>query len=155
MLKRDFLYRKVKLIQEELAKLEPLAHYSMDEIARDPVKAAAAERMLERIVNRALDINQHLIAELGVGNEVVRRYQDTFLRLGDLGVLSPDLARQIAPSAGFRNVLVHEYDEVDPAKVYQSMADALVQYSQYTDAIIRFVDQHTEPGARPRADYPE
>lgn len=144
MLKRDFLYRKVKLIQEELAKLEPLAHFSMDEIARDPVKSAAVERMLERIVNRALDINQHLIGECGTGAEVVRTYKDSFLRLGDLGVLSSELASQIAPSAGLRNVLVHEYDKVDPSLVYQSMGDALTQYSQYTGAIIQFVDRRTD-----------
>ena len=33
--------------------------------------------------------------------------------MGELGVLSPAFARHLAPLAGFRNVLVHEYVNVD------------------------------------------
>lgn len=148
MLNRDFLERKVKLIQEDLARLEPLAGLSFRELTADDVKYSAVERYLERIVTRALDVNHHCIAELGTGSEAVRTHEDTFLRLGELGVLPAALAHEIAPSAGLRNVLVHEYDHVNPRQVYESVGQALSQYAQYCDALLTFLER---PGdeARP------
>lgn len=144
MLNRDFVERKVKLIQEDLARLEPLANLSFAELTADDVRYSAAERYLERIVTRALDVNRHCIAELGKGSEVVRMHEDTFLRLADLSVLPAALAKEIAPSAGLRNVLVHEYDRVDPRQVYESVGQALAQYARYCDALLKFLETQTE-----------
>jgi len=141
MLNHELIRRKVKLIHEDLAKLEPLAHYSYDEVAKDAVKYGAVERYLERIVTRAIDVNRHCIAELAKGSEVVRTYEDTFLRMADLGVYPVEFGQQIAPSAGLRNVLVHEYDEVDPKKVCESIGKALSQYAQYCDHLLKFLEK--------------
>lgn len=141
MLKNDFIRRKIKLIQEDLAKLEPIAQYSFDQVAKDPMKYGAAERYLERIITRAIDVNRHCIAELGKGNEIVRNYQDTFLRMADFKVYPEKFARAIAPSAGLRNVLVHEYDEVDPNLVFKSVGHALAQYAQYCDYILKMLNR--------------
>src|SRR4030066_409588 len=65
---------------------------------------------LEKIIMRAIDINQHMIAELGRGDERVRGYEDTFYILSQFGIYSEEFAKQIAPSAGLRNRLVHEYN---------------------------------------------
>ncbi len=141
MLNLELIQRKVKLIQEDLSRLEPMAHLSFDEVAKDEVKYSACERYLERIVTRAIDVNRHCIAELGKGNEVVRTYEDSFLRLADFEIYPEDFAKLIAPSAGLRNVLVHEYDEVDPKKVYESVGNALAQYAQYCDYLLKFIEK--------------
>lgn len=139
MLDKELIQRKVKLIQEDLAKLETLAKLSFDQVAKDPVKYGAVERYLERIVTRAIDVNRHCIAELGKGSEVTRTYEDTFLRMADLGIYPEKFARAIAPSAGLRNVLVHEYDEVDPKLVFQSVGKALFQYAKYCDYLLKLI----------------
>jgi len=41
--------------------------------------------------------------------------------MGELGVLPPDFARSLAPIAGFRNILVHEYLGVDWDYVYDHL----------------------------------
>lgn len=144
MLNHDFIVRKIKLIQEDLAKLEPLANYSFNQIAKDPVKYGAIERYLERIITRAIDINRHCIAELGKGNEAVRTYEDTFLRMADVGIFSEKFAKKIAPSAGLRNVLVHEYDEVDPKLVFKSVGIALAEYAQYCGYLLKLLKRKTK-----------
>lgn len=139
MLRKEFVRRKVKLIQEDLGRLEPLGKFSFKDMQKDHIKYAAAERYLERIVTRAIDINRHLLASFGKGSEVVREHKDTFLRLADLGVAPEKFAKAIAPSAGLRNVLVHAYDEVDPHDVYTSIGQALTQYAAYCKYILRFL----------------
>ena len=48
-------------------------------------------------------------------------------------VLPPDFARSLAPIAGFRNILVHEYLGIDWDEVYASLHDleTLHQFAAY------------------------
>lgn len=39
-------------------------------------------------------------------------YRETFLRLADHDIYSPEFATRIAASAGLRNILVHEYNDM-------------------------------------------
>jgi len=134
-----FIRRKIKLIQEDLSELDPLAHYSFDEISKDHIKFLAVERLIEKIVMRAIDINQHMIAELGRGDERVRGYEDTFFILSQLGIYGEEFAKQIAPSAGLRNRLVHEYNNTRQDIIYKSVSEAVVQYVKYCDSILKFI----------------
>ena len=58
-----------------------------------------------------------------------------FVKLGDLGVLPRELALALAPSAGLRNRLVHEYESLDDAKVLASIGALLAQYPSYVQAV--------------------
>jgi uncharacterized protein YutE (UPF0331/DUF86 family) len=136
-----FIRRKIKLIQEDLAELDTLAHYSFDEISKDHIKLLAVERLLEKIIMRAIDINQHMIAELGRGDEQVRGYEDTFYILSQLGIYGEEFAKQIAPSAGLRNRLVHEYNNTRQDIIYKSVNEAIEQYVKYCDSILKFIEK--------------
>ncbi|MBS3920265.1 MAG: DUF86 domain-containing protein [Deltaproteobacteria bacterium] len=136
-----FIRRKIKLIQEDLSELDGLAHYSFDEITKDHIKYLAVERLLEKIIMRAIDINQHIIAELGRGDERVRGYEDTFYVLSQFGVYSEEFAKKIAPSAGLRNRLVHEYNNTRQDIIYKSVSEAIAQYAKYCDSILKFIEK--------------
>ena len=140
MIRENFIIRKITLIQNELAKLSELAGYSLQEIVSDFIKQAALERYLERIINRAIDINQHLIAELSTKDtNPPLDYTETFLRLADLDIYPEDFARRISKSIGTRNVLVHDYDAVDYGSIYSSIADCLRDYHEYCEHILKFL----------------
>lgn len=91
------------------------------------------ERVLQEAIEAALDINAHLIAERG--HDVPDDYFGGFVKLGQLGILPEDLARALAPSAGLRNRLVHEYDTLDDAKVLAAVGTTLDVYPRYIQAI--------------------
>ena len=78
-------------------------------------------------------MNAHLAAELSA--EVPDDYYRGFIRLGELGVLPRDLAERLAPSAGLRNRLVHEYDILDDGRVLASIGRVLDEYPRYVQAI--------------------
>ncbi len=139
MLDKEFVTRKIKLIQEDLSRLEALKEFSFGEITKDGIKMAAVERYLEKVVMRAIDINQHIVSELGRGNEPLRGYEDTFYALAKIGVYGEDFAKEIAPSAGLRNRLVHEYNNTKEEIIFDSVSDALKDYAKYCDFILKFV----------------
>lgn len=143
MIEKHFVTRKISLIQDELLHLEEYANLSFDEIAQDFGKQAIVERVMERIINRAIDINQHLISEFqGAEGIIPKGYKDTFTALSDLGVYSLEFGDSIARSIGTRNLLVHEYDKVDKHQIYTSIKDCLSDYHEYCDAILRFLKKH-------------
>jgi uncharacterized protein YutE (UPF0331/DUF86 family) len=147
MIRKDFVKRKLSLIQDELVHLLTLSKFSLDEIVQDFVKQAAVERILERVINRAIDVNNHIVAE-SAGGEVSppKDYTETFLALAQLGVYSEEFARSVSRSVGTRNVLVHEYDKVDEKKIYSSMGDCLRDYHQYIEHLLKFLKQDAQKG---------
>jgi len=66
-----------------------------------------------------LDISHRLISL--AGGQRPRDYYEAILRLGELAVLPPDFAAHLAPLAGFRNILVYEYLDVDWQEVYRNV----------------------------------
>lgn len=58
---------------------------------------------------------------------------EAFIELGNYQIITPELAKQIAPSSGLRNRLVHEYDDddIDPNQVFKAISFALQQYPLY------------------------
>jgi uncharacterized protein YutE (UPF0331/DUF86 family) len=89
------------------------------------------ERNLEVAAQCCLDICHRIISiekALKPGD-----YHEAFLRMSELGVLPPDFTRKLAPIAGFRNILVHEYIGVDWNEVYSNLQKTsdLVEFAEY------------------------
>lgn len=117
---------------------------TFDEVAKDWRSYTLVERLLEQIITRAIDMNRHMIAELGEGTERTFKHEETFLELANLDVIDEKLAKQTAPSAGLRNRLVHDYNDTDPRIIYNSIGEALEDYSHYCEAILQFIEKQPE-----------
>jgi len=129
--------RKAVLITEDLKVVDRYAGLELSEYLSDRLNQLAAERCLERIINRMIDINYHVITERG--NPPPRDYFESFLGLGQLGVLPMDFARALAPVAGLRNRLVHEYNELDHAKIHEALRSASRDVPLYLAHITRIL----------------
>lgn len=73
---------------------------TLESLKQDDIKLAAVERLLERIVMRAIDVNEHLLSELGTGEGRSTRLtdRDTFPLHAPLGVYPRAFAAEIARS---------------------------------------------------------
>ena len=114
--------RKALLITRDLADLAPLAGKPLADYLASPIDELVAERLLERIIGRMIDINYHLLTE--TGHPPPADYYVSFTQLAALGVYDADFGRRIAACTGLRNRIVHEYDEVDPHRVHEALATA-------------------------------
>ena len=76
-----------------------------------------AERNLEIAIQCCLDIGSHIIASLGLRSP--ESYVGVLRELGHGGAFPADFARRIEGMAGMRNILVHDYLEVDPERIYE------------------------------------
>jgi len=127
------LRRKLQHIVMSLDGLRPISRLSLQEYRERFYERKAAERLLQEAIEAALDINAHVIAELG--KDIPEDYYGGFLKMGELGVVPPDLANLLAGSAGLRNRLVHEYETIDDAKVLGAIGTLLEVYPRFVHAV--------------------
>ena len=137
MIDRALVTRKITLILKDLAALTDLSRQSREAYLANPINEVLAERYLERMIGRMIDINYHLITESG--HPPPKDYHESFQMLGTMGILQGEFSREIAFSAGLRNRIVHEYDEIDAAKVYEALQVAVQQLPTYLDHVNRFI----------------
>lgn len=133
MIDSELVTRKLTLILQDLPALIALARKSPVEYLNDPVHQVLTERYLERTIGRMIDVNYHLITELG--HPPPKDYHESFVALGTIKILPVEFARILAVAAGLRNRIVHEYDELDPAKLHEALQVAVKQIPVYLDAI--------------------
>ncbi len=142
MLNALLIKKKIDLIQRDLERLLEFSDFTFDEMANDYIKYAALKNIFMEIIGRGIDINEHIIAKLGVyENLSPRDYKETFLLMAKLNILPDDFAGKIADSAGFRNAIVHNYDYLDKRVIYKTVGEAIGQYSEYCRYILDFLDK--------------
>jgi uncharacterized protein YutE (UPF0331/DUF86 family) len=79
-----------------------------------------------------IDIAHRIVSLEGANGPSEGRH--SVLRLAELGVLPADFARRFAPIAGFRNVLVHGYLELDWELVYEHLRE-VADFRTFANAI--------------------
>ena len=97
--------RKLGVLSAAIDALGPLSRLSLVEYRARLYERKAAERLLQEAVEAALDVNAQVIAELSSN----------------------------VPDDSYR--LVHEYDDIDDAKVKDAIGTLLRVYPRYVQAI--------------------
>lgn len=129
---------RLRLIAETLSELEALRGVNAEQLTREPLTRAAAERLLQVVVDLAVDVNAHLaVSLLGRAPDTGRA---SFLAAGEAGVIDSDLAARLAASAGLRNVLVHRYVDIDLSLVADAIGEVLDGFPEY----VRQVASHLQ-----------
>jgi uncharacterized protein YutE (UPF0331/DUF86 family) len=134
---KELVTRKVVLITEDLRALGPLANKPVADYLASPTDEVLAERYLERIIGRMIDINYHVLTESG--HAPPKDYYQSFTALGDIGVLDREFATRIAACAGLRNRITHEYETIDPARVHEALASAAREIPAYLKRLAEHV----------------
>jgi uncharacterized protein YutE (UPF0331/DUF86 family) len=88
----------------------------LDELIADFVKYRAAQHSLLLATQAVVDIAAHIVT--ADHNARIQDYRQAIETLGQVGILPAEFAEHLAPLAGFRNILVHDYLAVDAEKVY-------------------------------------
>jgi uncharacterized protein YutE (UPF0331/DUF86 family) len=102
-----------------LRTLEGYADQDPDDLLADEVRLGHLKYTFQTAIEACLDAAHHVVADGGLG--VPASNAEAFRLLGRAGVVSAELANVMAGAAGFRNVLVHDYAEVDDVRVVSNL----------------------------------
>ncbi|TFV63552.1 DUF86 domain-containing protein [Geodermatophilus sp. DF01-2] len=90
------------------------------DLVHDPIALDAVKYGFVTAIEGCVRAAQHLVASEGLG--MPESNAAAVRLLGRHGVVPADVAEQVARAVGFRNVLVHEYAEVDDDVVRANVA---------------------------------
>jgi uncharacterized protein YutE (UPF0331/DUF86 family) len=100
----------------------------VDALRSDRERLWIAERGLQLCAQNALDVAAHLAASAGLD---VPDYATAIDRLRELEILPADFAARFRSVAGFRNVIVHGYLDVDPDQVHLLLNERLGDFLEF------------------------
>jgi uncharacterized protein YutE (UPF0331/DUF86 family) len=134
---------RLRLMQDLLDDLASLGPVDPERLRQDRVVLRALERILTQLVDLAVSVNAHVATGSGVRPPATNR--ESFDAVAVLNVLPDDLAAALKPSVSMRNLLVHQYTDIDLALVAAAVPLAREQYGEYARAVARWLVEHAEP----------
>lgn len=105
----ELVAKKLAFIETCVRELRTLAR--PERIADDVREERFVEHTLQLAIQAALDVGSHIVSDDRLGEPETGR--DVFRLLARAGVLTGPLAERLERMAGFRNVVVHLYQDVD------------------------------------------
>ena len=126
---RSLIERKLGQIAERLPHVERYVSEGFAPYATQYERRKAAEKILQEMIEAAIDINAHVLVALAAA--APRDYHHSFMEMGGRGYLPIPLAERLAPAAGLRNRLVHQYATIDDRKVFDALTMAAELFPVY------------------------
>jgi uncharacterized protein YutE (UPF0331/DUF86 family) len=109
--------QKLALLDAMLVGIGGLPLSSPEAFASDPRDVAAAESYVRRALEALLDLGRHVLGK-GLGKGALE-YKQVAVALQREGVLDERTGSALVEMAGYRNRLVHFYDEVGAGELYE------------------------------------
>jgi uncharacterized protein YutE (UPF0331/DUF86 family) len=126
----DVVYAKIANIKNCLMAIEKAKHQEKDEEFR----FALYELNLQRAVQSCIDLANWVISQEGIG--LPQNYRTSFEILKKHGIIQPSTADIMVKMVGFRNISVHDYEQVSPEIVQSIVSRHLPDFEQFYSQIL-------------------
>lgn len=129
----EIIKNKIKLIADNLHKLQTNLPESFDNFQKNDLVASASERYFQIIVDAIVDCNQILIEQNNL--EISDTYFNTFGILAKKDIFPSELLEKLSYSVGTRNALVHRYENIQIKREYDDIKKYMPLFLEYLKII--------------------
>lgn len=126
--------RRLRILNRDFKPLEE------EKLTTDETINAAAERHLQIAIQASLDIANHLVASLGL-KRPAESAGEVFETLASEGIIPQTLGEKLIKATGYRNILTHEYADVDRHQTYLNLQNNLPDLSEFAKYIELFLEK--------------
>ena len=114
---------------------------SRHEFLSNTTEQRAVERMFENAIQACADLAQHIATrEFGFDGSTSK---DAMRILSEKDILDTQTADTLITAIGFRNVLAHEYGQIEYEEVYEILQTGLLVYDTYSQQIAQWAKETT------------
>jgi len=138
MIKPDIIKKHIEGIYENLTILDKARSMPFVQFKADKAIMKATEHCLQLSIQSLLDISHYIIANNNLPRPNDNR--EAILTLGNHGIIPDDFAQKIAPLANLRNLLIHEYLDIDLARIYEHIQD-LEDFRKFSQYILKYLEK--------------
>ena len=138
MVDRHVVQARMAKIREYVALLRRIRRQADEEhFIKDPLIYGNAERYLQLAIQAVLDVSHHIVGDMRMSLPADNK--ELFDVLASHKVLPRPLSKRLVSMAGFRNVLVHEYLEIDRRRVYRALGADLRDFERFVEAVSKLL----------------
>jgi uncharacterized protein YutE (UPF0331/DUF86 family) len=131
--------RRLATIATEMSFLDSIQISSYEHFSSDGMAVRAVIRSIELISQSVIDIAGHLVAHNNWG--VPETYRDTIRLLARNNVIRSVLVDRLQRLVSMRNVLIHQYLEIDLQIIYESISEVIRDARDFISQIRNFLKQ--------------
>lgn len=137
---KDRVNLRLKKLLQYVSRLKKYRGISSNEILKDLDKRDVIERNLHLACEIVIDVANILNSEFKLPPASDNKL--TILTLGEAGILEKKFAEELSGLAPFRNVLVHDYLEIDYEIVVDVLNNKLEDFSMFSKIIAGFLQKN-------------
>lgn len=131
----DVLMNKAATIERTIQRVLEEYRKAGDNFATDYTRQDAAILNIQRACEAALDMGQYVIAQERLG--LAQSARDVYQILADKGKISQDLAQSLQKMVGFRNIAVHDYQQILMPIVEKIITEHLQGFLQLSQVLLQ------------------
>jgi len=132
--------RRMAKILEEIEFLKTVKLQKLDEFIEDGKSLRSTAKAIETIVQSIIDISSHIVAQNHWG--VTDTYRNTIALLATHKVIEDNLSSNLQQVVAMRNILVHQYLDIDFHIIWNSIENLSEDASEFIKAINRYLKNH-------------
>ena len=140
---KDVINRKLESLRRCIARITSKMPITPEALRSNYDLQDVIALNLERAVQVCVDIAAHVISETEVPPPSTMA--ESFARLAELQVLPPQLADSLQKAVAFRNILVHNYTDINWDIVADIVTHRLTDFVQFAQAIDRLNNDTSQP----------
>lgn len=148
-LSRTKIETKLAIIREAIIELGKMGQQcSQEQFISDKEKFAIAEHYLRRALEAVFDIGGHIISRFPYSpGKRPKSIKEIAIELGKRGVVDSKFAEdKLIEMAGYRNRLVHFYEEITSKELYQIITEDLDDLETFARSVVKAVNNPEEAG---------
>lgn len=136
-LDQNIVRRKIEIVEEEISFLKDMQNIPFQEFMADKRNLKAVCRSFQNSIQAFIDLGNHIVSSLNLGKPEV--YEDIPVILAQNQILSESFKEKFIKMVRFRNFLVHEYDRIDPSRIYEYLQENLKDLEEGLKLIAEFL----------------
>ena len=138
MVDKTLILRKLAELEEYLGQIREFSSVSAEVYSGDWKTRRIVERTLQLMIELCIDIAGHIISDRRL--RVPVSYADTFKSLAEAGLITPQISDVMEKMAKFRNIVVHQYENVDTEIVIMILRKHLDDFLVFRDTVLQMVN---------------
>ena len=136
MVNNSIMLKKISSVRHNISRLEGKVCVSLEGLKSDLDVQDIVLHNLQLAIQGCIDIGSHIVSDEGWG--VAGSFNEIVYILHEKGVINEKLQENMISMIGFRNILVHEYEEVNLDIVYQILHDRLKDIKEYLMSVVDY-----------------
>ncbi|SEN94191.1 Uncharacterized conserved protein YutE, UPF0331/DUF86 family [Mesobacillus persicus] len=134
-MKNDVILNKISIVERCLRRIH-------EEYENNPVNLKNYTKQdsiilnLQRACEASIDLAMHIVAENKLG--LPQKSREAFTLLAEKGIISTTLSQRMQAMVGFRNIAVHDYQELNIVILQKIIESHLEDFTEFTKAVLQY-----------------